>query len=424
MRSLRRRSIAREVATYGLIAGTVWFSWEVLKAPLADRAPPAIAIRLSPSSPEVLRRAAEVELQAGRGKNAADLANESLARAPFNARAMRVRGLVEAQSGNDQRADEILTLAGNWSLRDDPAHAWLVEHRLRRGDYMSSFAHADTLARRRSDLLPSLFRLFTTAVALDNRAMPALLRILAARPPWRGSYLDYLHEDDTGATVLASLAVNLERSNGRFNELEMQQLYGTWASRGQFAAIRQVRERLNRPPLAVAIQNSNFENGSDGPLYPFGWRLGGGPGLSISVLEDDLDEANSAARIEYDGFGSGVFADQLLMLNPGHYTLAGQRRTETPLDDMRVFWRIACLDGGPNILTTSRETLAAEDSGWQPFTTSFTVPAMQCSVQSLRLEASPGDRRTSIILWFDDLTIRSQTSRSSDQLSAGTRLDS
>ena len=116
---------------YGLLALSVWLAWEVLKAPVAARAPPSIGVRIAATSPEVLRRAAEAEFTAGRPGNAEALAEESLVRAPFNARALRVRGLAAAEAGETEQADQLLTLAGNWSLRDDPAHAWLVEYRLR-----------------------------------------------------------------------------------------------------------------------------------------------------------------------------------------------------------------------------------------------------------------------------------------------------
>jgi hypothetical protein len=43
----------------------------------------------------------------------------------------------------------------------------MVEHRLRHGDYSSSFAHADTLVRHRQDVQPQVFRQFTVAGTVD-----------------------------------------------------------------------------------------------------------------------------------------------------------------------------------------------------------------------------------------------------------------
>ena len=91
-RPAARKGRRGELLGYGLIAASVWLAWEVVKAPVALRAPPALAVRVAPTSPEVLRRAAERELLAERNDNAISLSQESLARAPFNARALRVRG--------------------------------------------------------------------------------------------------------------------------------------------------------------------------------------------------------------------------------------------------------------------------------------------------------------------------------------------
>ena len=204
-----------EYAPYALTIGAIWLGWQILLQPVIQRAPPELAVRVAPGSPLVLQRAAEAEFVAGekdddarRYDNAASLARDALALAPFNVRALRVVGLTEARAGREPIADEILTLAGNWSLRDDPAHAWLVEYRLRRGDYASSFAHADTLARRREDIRPQIFRLFTLAAATDTaRALPEVARLLDARPPWRQSYFDSLYVSGEGLQVAANLAV-------------------------------------------------------------------------------------------------------------------------------------------------------------------------------------------------------------------------
>ena len=121
------------VASYGLIVAAVVLGWQIAIQPLMQRAPAQLAIRVAPGSPLVLRRAAESELAARRIDNAAALSRDALVRSPFDVRALRVLGLTEARAGREDQADDILTLAGNWSLRDDPAHAWLVERRLRRG---------------------------------------------------------------------------------------------------------------------------------------------------------------------------------------------------------------------------------------------------------------------------------------------------
>ena len=401
----RKRTFSvREGLSYGVLAGAVWLSWEIIKTPLADRAAPELAVRLAPQSPEVLRRAAESEFASKRFDNALDLAAESLARSPFNSRALRVRGLAEAELGASDRADEMLTLAGNWSLRDDPAHAWLVEHRLRRGDYSSAFAHADTLARRRPDLYPSLFRLFTMAAIEDPRAIPVITRLLAAQPPWRPAFLDHLHHaDEAGASVIGGLAIALEQTQAPLTSGELQQLYNNWVSARRFQAVRQLRTHLRRPPIEVLLQNGDFSTEIDEQQHPFGWTLGIGPGIGTAVTEDDLRPENRGFRLEYDGFASGIFSRQWLLLGPGEYILNGEWRSETPQPDMRVEWQVVCAETGTPIGKMGRS--GAGTAEWKSFSHRFTIPQENCSAQWLQLAAVPGDRRTFIAAWFDSVEI-------------------
>lgn len=414
-----RRFTVRDALGYALVVGVVWLGWEVIKAPLAARGTAALAVRIAPTSPEVLRRAAEAELLAERFENAEVLAAESLARAPFNARALRVRGLSEARLGEANRADEMLTLAGNWSLRDDPAHAWLIENRLRRGDYRSAFAHADTLARRRRDLYPSLFRLFTVAAIRDPRALPVVADLLAKNPPWRSAYLENLHQMEDAAPVVGGLALALQQSDAPYTPYELQRVYDVWLGARRFEGIRELRRRLGRPPIASLLQNGGFSTPVDDQVQPFGWSMIPTAGASALVVEDDLKEGNPALRVEYDGFATGVFAHQLLLLAPGMYVLDGQTRTETPRPEMRMAWRVLCADSGQS-LARPGSNIGEGTTEWRSFRLTFTIPRQNCQAQWLQLEGVPGDSRTSIAAWFDNLNIRpSSGGQPSAAVSAG-----
>lgn len=399
----------RQIAAYSVVAISVWLAWEVAKVPLADRAPPAIAVRLSPNSPEVLRRASEAELLAKRYNDAHALSAYSVGRGPFNARALRVWGLAEAETGAEAKANQALTLAGNWSLRDDPTHAWLTEYRLRQGDYGSSFAHADTIARRRPDTYPQIFNLFATAALTDQRSLPALLKLLARNPPWRAAFFDYLYADASRAGLLATLAISLDRSDGRMSATELQQLYTTWANAGRFPGLKLVRRALGRPGDG-GLQNGDFQAELETQLYPFGWRLGSGPGVAPAVLEDDANPANLALRVDYDGFGRTRIAEQMVMLEPGHHELGARLKAETPAADLRMQWTVSCAESGQTILRRPVGVGQPDAAGWGKLAARFTVPSTGCAAQWVRLEPVPGDRRTGLSAWFDDIRLRSATS--------------
>lgn len=407
----RGRDWLTEYAPYVLTVGAIWLGWQILLQPVIQRAPAGIAVRAAPGSPMVLRRAAEEEFAAGhqaddpraaarRFDNAAALAREALARAPFNVRALRVVGLTEARAGRETAADEILTLAGNWSLRDDPAHAWLVEYRLRRGDYASSFAHADTLVRRREDIRPQVFRLFTAAATQDAaRALPEIAALVDARPPWRQSYLDSLYANVEGLQVAANLAVLLQRGKAPLTNQELTQLYMHLLDKGQVEAVRTVRAQLNRPAVAP-VSNGGFGD-AEAP-QPFQWRLAQEAGAVVEIVADDVRPADPALRIDYDGYSTVRFAEQLLFLTPGRYRLTAEARAEAGEPAERMAWSVTCSPNDLRILATPAVGRSA--AVWGPVSAEFTVP-QGCPGQWLRLESRGDDRRARTIAWIDRVAV-------------------
>lgn len=388
---------------YALGAVAIWLGAQVFLSLVAERAPPSLALRLKPDSPLVLRRAADSEFQAGRFENADELAKAALVRSPFDVRALRVRGLVEARR-NPDRADQIITLAGNWSLRDDPSHAWLIERRVRQGNLASALAHADTLARRRADLHPHLFNFFTTAAASDPRAVVPLARLMQSNPPWRANYLDYLYTSKNGTLILANLAAALDKTDGRFSDAELTRLYDVWLNERRFSAIHALRTHTGRPALEPLVQNGEFSNAEN--LKPFAWEF---PPTSGAFAEQIAEGAsgNIALQVQTDNFASSDVAVQTTLLLPGRYRLSGRARVERqPVQ--RLTWNIRCLGSNIPIVTVGFGSIKDE---WAAFSEDFLVPA-GCLAQTLALSTGMGDSRQTGMAWFDDLSIQPAEARS------------
>lgn len=397
------RAALGDVALYAMMAGAILLGWQIVIQPLMQRAPVELAIRVAPGSPLVLRRAAESELAAGRIENAAVLSRDALRRSPFDVRALRVLGLTEARAGREDAADELLTLAGNWSLRDDPAHAWLVERRLRRGDYASSFAHADTLVRRRQDIQPQIFRLFTVAGTEDaQRALPVIAGLLAADPPWRPAYLNSLNQTPQDLQLAANLAILLERSRTPLSQVELGQIYRNLAAGRQFPALAMIRERLKRPNPAEPVTNGDFADLA--APEPFQWRTFQKAGIVAEIVADDLRPANPALRVEYDGYAAGLVAEQLTSLAPGSYRFTAEVRTELGDPAGRLSWTFSCAAGGSAIASVPAGLRNAAPNTWSTFSGVVQIPS-GCTAQWLRLDTRPGDRRSPTVVWYDRLTI-------------------
>ena len=391
------------VASYGLVIGAVLLAWQMVIQPFVQRAPVEAAIRLAPGSPLVLRRAAESELTAGRVENAAALSRDALARSPFDARALRVVGLTEARAGRDDEADEMLTLAGNWSLRDDPTHAWLVERRLRSGNYASAFAHADTLVRRREDIQPQVFRLFTVAGVEDpQRSLGVLANLLSTRPPWRGAFISTLNQTPEELQLFAGLAILLEACPSPLNNTELRFLYLTLLDNRQFEAIRTVRERINRPPPGIAVTNGGFADAS--APDPFQWQFIPKAGIRAEIVDDDIRASNQALRVDYDGYASGTVTEQLTSLTPGAYRFTAEVRTETGDPNARLAWTLTCAADGRALATVPAGASGVAQGGWTNLSAQVEVPG-SCPAQWLRLETRAGDRKNPTIAWFDRITL-------------------
>lgn len=387
---------------YLLIPAAIWLGWQIVVAPIAQRAPPELALRAAPSSPAVLARSAEIELAAGRPDNARDLAADALTRAPFTIKALRTLGLVTAAEGDVVAADDILTLAGNWSLRDTPSHGWLVDRRLRVGDYASSFAHADALARRGVSQA-EVFNLLMTAASQDPRALAPLRNLLATAPPWDREFFNALQRRPGTESLTATLVAGLEQTPGRLSDSELAEIYDLWVRQNRFEPIAVLRTAIARPPVTRFVVGGDFSPGTE--IKPFAMTLLSAAGLSAEVIEDEIRTGNQALRVTYDGFGSGAAVEQLLLLSPGAYRLTSQYRLESGGPDSRLSWQIRCVER-PQPLADQRIVVAGtQASGWTALESEFTVPNAGCTAQWLRLVTRPGDRRTAVAVWLDDVMV-------------------
>lgn len=381
----------------------IWLAWQIMLEPVAQRAPPELAARVAPTSALVLSRAAESEFAAGRVDNADFLARERLKRGPFDVRALRVAGMAADKAGRADQANDILTLAGNWSLRDDPTHAWLIDRRLRQGDYSSAFAHADTLVRRREDIQPRIFQLFTAAATADRRAQPVVTGLLAARPPWSRAYFDHLYQTGPGLQLATNLALGLQETDGPMDDIELRRLYYNLLQAVDPSGVAAVRARLNRPvaPAGVVV-GGDFETAAG--VLPFAWRFGDQAGLIAEVAP--APDAGNALYASYKGFGANSLVDQLVTLAPGAYELQGSEQTAAAEDEARLTWTVACAGAATGrIVSGPLEFTAGKRPDWRRFSRTFQVPESGCSAQWIRLDAPSRDRSRELLTWFDDMTI-------------------
>lgn len=390
-----------QVVEYGVIALAIVLAWQMVVALFAQRAPVDAAVRLAPGSAIALVRAAESEFEAGQHDDAAALAGAALRIAPFNVRALSIIGRTQDAGGNTEAADQTLTLAGNWSLRDDPTHAWLMNRRLRQGDYASAFAHAETMARRETPAQPRLFEMFTVAAQADPRGLSALVKALALTPPWRNSYVEFARDHQGTDQLLADLAINLQRTSAPLSDGELSGLYRRWLDARQPGYIRALQRSLGRPDLRAGVWNGGFD-ARDG-VAPLDWLINLDAGYSAQITDSGESERGGALLVETDGTSAGVIASQLLLLPPGPATIRIRQRLESVGGHATLGWRIICFETG----STLAEWTAGNtpETSWRQQVHALSIPTAGCTAQWIQLQAVRGDRRAPLRAWFDDVQI-------------------
>lgn len=384
----------RDLVAGLLIALGLWLAWQAVRPALGGALPVAAALRIDGGSPDVLARAAEASLIAGRREAAANLARLSLRKAPFNARALRVLGLAVA-ADDPEYADHLIGLAGDWSLRDDPAHVWLMTRRAEQGRYAEALASADLLARRREDLNPQLFAVFDAFAASDAGAA-MLAQRLAARPNWRPAYLGVLAAQPDAAASGARLAAALERTRAPMTDQELGAVYAHLLQASDLAGLRDLRQRLARPKAAL-LTDGDFPARPSGP-EPFAWQQAG----TADVLPAPGGREGTALRLTFDGFTAGVPMAQVTTLPAGAYRLTGTAYWEGPAPAERPAWRVLCQDDGAPM---GQAAPGGAAGAWTRFAVDFAVPAEGCLAQQLRLETPGGERRLDGLVWYDHLEI-------------------
>jgi hypothetical protein len=389
----------RELFAGLMVAMAVWLAGQALRLALDARLPPKVALHLAPGSPDVLARAAEADLIDGQRDAAAMLARASLARSPFNVQALRVLGLAVADR-DVGAADRVLTLAGDWSLRDDPTQAWLMNRRLAQGDIAGMVRRADLLARRREDLHPKLFAIFD-AVGADPAGAALVAARLESSPQWRPSYIEALAQTESGEVIGSNLALAMQRTASPMSDHELSVVYGRLHRLGDFDALRRLRAVLKRPPPAL-LADGDFPRSPTGP-EPLTFTYRSESGFEAATAPaPDKPEGGGALRLSFDGFTPGIAASQLILAAPGAYRLSGRSRWETQATAQPPVWAVVCAVSGARV---AQATPAGQSSVWSAFQGDFVVPAEGCPAQIVILQTTAGDRRTDAVIWFDDLKI-------------------
>lgn len=393
----------RALAAGMLLTLGLWLTWQILAQGLAahfERTRPALALALAGRDPVALARLAEAKLGEGDAAAAGKLAARALAQAPLDVRALRVLGMSWVASGAERRGGELLAFAAARSWRDGPTHGWLLKEAVRRGAAGEALTHADALLRRSSEAREPVFEFMSIAVGASAWA-DAVGDSVAQNPPWRTDFLAHMARRARSEAGVARVFQAAEAGRWPLTKTEL----GGYLNR-HFAA-RQPRQARAALVALRRLENAGvfvFDGGFDRTdgVEPFTWTPQERIGVRLDWRDSPTGGAGRALRVEYDGYSSIRLLRQMTVLPPGEYLISGRTFAETGAAG-RLRWRLECLPDGQRLADLPEPALPAVGA-WRPIRASFRVPD-GCEAQWLTLVGAPGDRRTTIVRWYDDLSI-------------------
>lgn len=380
----------------------VWLGWSAIATTVAyglAESDPESALSWQPGESTALVALADRELQSAVGgadiSSSEELAKAALKSNPLEAQALRLLGLAAERQGDQTRAETLMRLAGQRSLRSTGVDAWLFDHEVAAGDLPQALDHADALLRGFPDFADAVFPVLIN-LTKNPRNISALVAKLGTNPPWRSSFLANLSatapDPDLTRSVLSAIkataapptAAELQAYIDRLVKDKLfHHAYLDWQYFFQI--------HLNKNQY---LYNGDFQN----PLtqLPFDWLMPNVEGAQLAIESPDnaqarmLDgsdaaQANHVLRVEFvNQRVSGALVSKLLVLPPGSYTFSAEVRAEDLQNERGVWWTIHCADGKQDLVAETERTSGTIP--WKRIEVAFEVPAKGCRAQWLRLE--------------------------------------
>ena len=403
---------AERIALGTALAATAWLGWQILAYGMADAsadANPDRALRWRPDSAHALLVAAERQAAEASVPEELAAARQSALRAigakPLEIRAISVLGFLSQRLGEEERAGQILEIAGGRNLRHWPTQAALINRGMAKGDFAGALRRTDALLRAYSgegkQILPLLL-----ASADNSASRPMLAEILARQPPWREWYLGELgtSSSEAAASLLALLRAGPTPPSLTEIRAYLNRLVRAGALTAAYLAWVQTLSSEQQLSLGL-LNNGSFEQSPT--EIPFDWTISRIPGAASEIGEAP-GKAGKALMVDFANQRVAYRqVAQTLMLAPGRYVLSGLVKAEA-LDNARgLAWRISCAAKPDEAFA---ETIHFKGTlPWSEFRVNFEVPKEGCRGQLLRLEIA-----TRIVLeqtiggriWFDDIAVR------------------
>lgn len=308
---------------------------------------------------------------------AQDYALRAIAHNPLEDRALIIAALAATAANQIARADALFSHISTLTRRQPLAETWMFDVAIAHGQYGKAIDHADAALRRRSgaedEVMPALI-----AITNGTPALAAFARKLAGGPPWRPAFFTAFAKSKDGDAL--ALIEALRRAGDRPTPVEVAAMASQEIAAGSVPKARSVWQVGFGQPLPTLL-SPNFESVLQ--LGNFGWAIvarggsqivgrPGGPGHALEV--EPSTTGKRPTRV----------VQQAMLLDRGRHAISFEGRS---------------VGGGAPVAAVvvrcagdDAELGRADVPTVQTWTTTrfvFGVPASDCPIQKLVIEAAP-----------------------------------
>jgi hypothetical protein len=289
----------------------------------------------------------------------------ALAVSPADYRLYQALGRVRTVRGETEAALRLYRAAASLSGHAGPAHTILLQRALIRHDMEAAARHIDILLRTNVAAQASIFQLASTA-----GWPPSLVKALASRMArgvaWRAALIALSVSWPDFPALTKAFADALDATGERLTVAELTPALDRLTASGRYAEAhalwldtRPPEERAARP----AITNPSFASEPDGSI--FDWRAPGGAGIMIRFAALLPPDGPALTIDAVRGRRTHDLVSQVLMLEPGRWTISGRVRADGIVAARGLRWSVACITNTANVYGRSKSFLGRE--AWADF---------------------------------------------------------
>lgn len=301
----------------------------------------ALAVRLMPWSARAWSARAADQLTARDGAGAAASATLALRAEAMNPDALSALARAYVMQNQQERAGALLLVAAQLGWRDAVVQVWLVDQGVRQGRYDIALRSMDALLRMGA--LADPFYALMRDMAHQEQGRPALVEVLATRPPWRQGFINILAPDavDQFADIDALLN-DLARAGAGSDERETALMRWAAMAAGHYADVARLwslageKGVIGHPAFDLPLAPLPTQ------AAPMNWFASPLPGANVNLVQQNGASVANGVAISSDGIATGPVLAQRLVLTPGAYRVALDMRAQDGGADVMPGIRITC----------------------------------------------------------------------------------